>query len=840
MATTPIKYRISSVAPKPTADSIKGAPLTSLEIDGNFRSIKDSIDAEGARLDASIATQADRIDDIILNGIGSILARHTATATAGQTVFDLPFTYSPGANNLVVFVNGLLSERGADYTETSGTRVTFNSGLEVGQEVTFLTNVSPAPAAPLYSVAGITSYTLTSNGVLTSFALPVAVLNKDNTQVFVNGIYQEKANYSIAGSTLAFSEAPVAGKVEVVVQSSLAIGENLATQVSYTPAGTGAVATTVQTKLRQSVSVFDFMTPEQIADVQAGTKLVDVTVAMQNAVASGAKRIYVPQGDCAISGALELQSNIEIFGAGYASKITSTGTNKRVFFATNKNFITVRNLFINGNLTGNGSTSAGSNGGDGIFFSGCENILVEGCFFDNIGQSTYVGGANSIELYQSNKAIIRGNTFLSNSKSRTGADIAFGYYCSTVTVTENISYSEHDSFVSGAAVGVTDSDTAYHVVSNNIGLRSAASDARSGILLPYNGKPAFSTIANNVMVNFPANGIYVSAGATAGAGNSAGVTVTGNVVRYCGGTSSMAGISSGIYLSGRGGATCCGNLVVKSGYKSDGTTRTNTVPGIRVTNTSRNISITGNTVSESRGYGIEFYNAGSVVMETITVCENVLFDNVSGGFNISVTNASSIFKDVSIVGNNIKQENNDAHGITITQSGSAIIAGPLHLSGNNIVGVPSSVNYGITTNVAGMTNWGISDNSVKNFTIGINFAAATIADKEVGYNCIVRGNICDTCTYGIGMNIGAGKYAFIYDNTYINCANNVGDPGRIFNAVRLNGNVVQIQKPTPPTDGAWVVGQQVIDSTPVSGTPMGWTCSVAGSPGTWIAMPNYA
>ena len=37
--------------------------------------------------------------------------------------------------------------------------------------------------------------------------------------------------------------------------------------VSYLPAGTGAVATTVQSKLRETVSVFDFMTPEQIADV---------------------------------------------------------------------------------------------------------------------------------------------------------------------------------------------------------------------------------------------------------------------------------------------------------------------------------------------------------------------------------------------------------------------------------------------------------------------------------------------------------------------------------------------------------------------------------------------
>lgn len=45
---TPIKYRISSVATKPTADSVKGAPLTSLEIDGNFRSLKDSVEALSA------------------------------------------------------------------------------------------------------------------------------------------------------------------------------------------------------------------------------------------------------------------------------------------------------------------------------------------------------------------------------------------------------------------------------------------------------------------------------------------------------------------------------------------------------------------------------------------------------------------------------------------------------------------------------------------------------------------------------------------------------------------------------------------------------------------------
>lgn len=62
------------------------------------------------------------------------------------------------------------------------------------------------------------------------------------------------------------------------------ISEINASHVEYDPVGTGAVATTVQSKLRESVSVFDFMTPAQIADVQAGTALIDVTAEIQAAI----------------------------------------------------------------------------------------------------------------------------------------------------------------------------------------------------------------------------------------------------------------------------------------------------------------------------------------------------------------------------------------------------------------------------------------------------------------------------------------------------------------------------------------------------------------------------
>lgn len=43
-----------------------------------------------------------------------------------------------------------------------------------------------------------------------------------------------------------------------------------------------------------------------------------------------------------------------------------------------------------------------------------------------------------------------------------------------------------------------------------------------------------------------------------------------------------------------------------------------------------------------------------------------------------------------------------------------------------------------------------------------------------------------------------------------------------------------------PASGYHQVGDVVLNTVPASGQPMGWACSVAGSPGTWVAMPNYA
>jgi hypothetical protein len=58
-------------------------------------------------------------------------------AVAGQRVFDLPFTYTVGSNELFVFWNGQLQYNTIQYNETNPTRVTLTFDAEAGDDFTF-------------------------------------------------------------------------------------------------------------------------------------------------------------------------------------------------------------------------------------------------------------------------------------------------------------------------------------------------------------------------------------------------------------------------------------------------------------------------------------------------------------------------------------------------------------------------------------------------------------------------------------------------------------------------------------------------------------------------------
>jgi len=65
-------------------------------------------------------------------------AQGTVIATAGQTVFTVPFTYPAGGKALQVYVNGLRQIPVASYAETNSTTVTFTGAVPVTASVFFI------------------------------------------------------------------------------------------------------------------------------------------------------------------------------------------------------------------------------------------------------------------------------------------------------------------------------------------------------------------------------------------------------------------------------------------------------------------------------------------------------------------------------------------------------------------------------------------------------------------------------------------------------------------------------------------------------------------------------
>jgi hypothetical protein len=131
---------------------------------------------------------------------------------------------------------------------------------------------------------------------------------------------------SVANALDASATAALALKTNISDLASTTSGKG-GELAGYKHSGTGATDRNVTDKLRDSISVFDFMSAAQIADVRTNTGAVDVTAALQAAIDTG-KSVFLPNGVYKLTGPLTLatvgqmltgesQSNVYLVGGSH-------------------------------------------------------------------------------------------------------------------------------------------------------------------------------------------------------------------------------------------------------------------------------------------------------------------------------------------------------------------------------------------------------------------------------------------------------------------------------------------------------------------------------------------
>lgn len=153
-----------------------------------------------------------------------------------------------------------------------------------------------APGSAAAGGSSLSYDTFIGDGVTVNYTLTGAVLVGAAADVFIDGVYQSKDNYSITGGVLTFSTAPpLLSKIEVVAASVNNLGGTNASSVVFNAGLSGSINRTAEAKMAEMPSVLDFGA--------IGDGVTDDTAAFNAAwSATDPQAVYVPAASYAITG----------------------------------------------------------------------------------------------------------------------------------------------------------------------------------------------------------------------------------------------------------------------------------------------------------------------------------------------------------------------------------------------------------------------------------------------------------------------------------------------------------------------------------------------------------
>ena len=167
---------------------------------------------------------------------GTVTVEKNVYTANGSTAAFNTSTAIVNENNVQVYIDGVYQSKD-DYT-TSGSTVTLDSNPANGAIVELIHMVD---------ISGVIARdSFTGNGSTTAYVLSMSISNENATQVYLDGVYQSKSNYSTSGSTLTFSTAPSNGTAIEVVHLKTVNATSI-NQNSFTGDGSDTTFTLSQT-----------------------------------------------------------------------------------------------------------------------------------------------------------------------------------------------------------------------------------------------------------------------------------------------------------------------------------------------------------------------------------------------------------------------------------------------------------------------------------------------------------------------------------------------------------------------------------------------------------------
>lgn len=596
----------------------------------------------------------------------------------------------------------------------------------------------------------------------------------------------------------------------------LSAGGSDAALVTYEPAGAGAVAMSVRTKLRESVSVKDFGA--------VGDGVADDTADIQLALNTG-KSVYFPQGSYLITSGLTITANYQtLYGDGPLSKIIcntgSTDNGVNMITALGKTGCVVERLFLQNSGYGKTMPASGvfTGMGVGVAFINCHacKVLnnyvykcgsagqgVTGIYFSSstecLAEGNHVfeclNGINSDSWYYAvdNTTRSRNNCIVGNViYNCQGSPIVVDTNASLAneigdTITGNICYqNKYGIGVSGSKVTVSSN----LINMNNYSFGGVGFDAiyATGSLM---------TISNNIILNAYKAGIMLQAnvaGYPVSGLAMSDTVITGNVITWDSGIAAGGTDSHGIRIVNNSSANSVEGIIVsnnkivrarKCGIFLDG-----------ASSTVNDITITGNQIENAGEEGI--YATG-VYTHALTITGNSVKTSTLEG--IRVVNSPR-----SLISNN-RVFNNGRHGISMSSSIRSIVSG-------NIVadnGTSAANTYDAIYCTAVCSASSIYGNQVGNVTTSNSRYGVNIDDSTASAYSVF-GN-----QYGF---LATGNFSTTVTSNYTRS---------------LEGEVGQreIWASSAPASGTWNRGDRAWSTLPAASGAIGWVCVTAGTPGTW-------